>query len=166
LRPWRQEDLPHFRNLCADPRVMEFFPAPLSARESDALAERLSTALNDRGWGVWVVDVPEASGFAGIVGLNPPVAALPFGPCVEVMWRLLPAHWGRGYAAGAAGAAMAFGFRELGLAEIVAFTALPNLRSQAVMRRLGMEADGEFDHPALPVGHWLRRHVLYRKKAP
>lgn len=144
---------------------MEFFPAPLSAAESDVLAGALMKAFAAQGWGMWAVEAPEAW-FLGTVGLKVPSHALPFGPCVEVAWRLGRAHWGKGYAVEAARAALDFGFATLGLAEIVSFTALPNMRSRAVMERLGMEAAGEFDHPALPDGHWLRRHVLYRKKAP
>jgi RimJ/RimL family protein N-acetyltransferase len=46
----------------------------------------------------------------------------------------------------------------------VSFTTPANQRSQAVMRRLGMHRDpaDDFDHPSLPPGHPLRRHVLYR----
>lgn len=166
LRPWREGDKAAFRAMGADPRVMEFFPAVLSAEESDALADRFAADVARQGWGRWAVEIPGEAAFAGMVGLNHSVGVVAGPPCVEVAWRLAPAQWGRGYAAEAAGAAMDFGFHALGLAEIVAFTALPNLRSQAVMRRLGMTPDGEFDHPALPEGHWLRRHALYRKKAP
>lgn len=72
--------------------------------------------------------------------------------------------WGRGYATEAAKAVLDFGFDDVGFEEVVSFTAVPNVRSQAVMRRLGMRHDpaDDFDHPVLPEGHRLRRHVLYR----
>lgn len=164
LRPWREDDLVPFRAVGADPAVMEFFPSVLSAAESDALARQLMASFAKTGWGMWAVEL--AGAFIGTVGLKVPAVPLPFGPCVEVAWRLDRKHWGRGYATEAARAAMDHGFKEVGLAEIVSFTALPNTKSRAVMERLGMTADGEFDHPVLPEGHWLRRHVLYRKKAP
>lgn len=166
LRPWRAEDRPPFRALNGDPATMEFFPATLSAEDSDALADRLNEELTRQGWGVWAVEVPGVAPFIGMVGLKVPAQPMPFGPCVEVAWRLDRAHWGRGYASEAARAALDVGFRLVGLAEVVSFTAVPNTRSQAVMERIGMVADGTFDHPALPEGHWLRQHVLYRKKAP
>lgn len=166
LRPWRDQDLAPFRALGADPAVMEFFPAPLSAAESDVLASQLMAEFTPRGWGMWAIEAPGSAGFIGTVGLKIPVVPLPFSPCVEVAWRLGRAHWGKGFATEAARAALDFGFDHLGLPEIVSFTARSNVRSKAVMERLGMEADGEFDHPALAEGHWLRRHVLYRKKAP
>jgi RimJ/RimL family protein N-acetyltransferase len=92
---------------------------------------------------------------------------LPFAPAVEVGWRLHPDHWGRGDASEAAVAALAFGFDEAGLHDIVSFTATRNTRSQAVMERIGMtpDTDANFDHPGLPEGSPLRRHVLYRISA-
>lgn len=166
LRPWCADDLAPFRRLGADLKVMEFFPGLLSAAESDGIARQLMAEFSQQGWGMWVVESLGAPGFMGMVGLKITTAALPCSPCVEVAWRLGCDHWGQGFATEAARAAMEFGFDRLGLAEIVSFTALPNLRSRAVMERLGMTMAGQFDHPVLPDGHWLRRHVLYRKKAP
>lgn len=147
----------------ADPAVMAHFPATLSRAESDAAAERVQGHFRAHGFGWWVVEAPDAP-FAGFVGLAHVRFEAPFTPAVEIGWRLARAHWRRGYATEAARAALVFGFGSLGLAEIVSFTAIPNAPSQAVMRRLGMTHDpaGDFDHPWLPEGHPLRRHVLYR----
>ncbi len=166
LRPWRPSDRAGFRRMGANPRVMEFLPGLLGPAESDALADRIAAALERRGWGWWALEVPGVAEFGGFVGLGEPACEMPFGKAVEIAWRLDEPLWGHGYATEAAGLAMDHGFTALGLAEIVSFTATVNQRSQAVMRRLGMKADGEFDHPALAEGHWLRRHVLYRKTAP
>jgi RimJ/RimL family protein N-acetyltransferase len=166
LRPWRPDDLVPFRALGANPGVMEFFPATLSPAESDDFARQLMDDFAARGWGMWAVEIPGAAPFIGTVGLKIPSAQLPFGPCVEIAWRLDRDHWGRGYATEAALAVLQYGFETVGLREVVSFTALPNRRSALVMERLGMERVGEFDHPGLADGHWLRRHVLYRKKAP
>ncbi|MEI9965074.1 MAG: GNAT family N-acetyltransferase [Caulobacteraceae bacterium] len=87
----------------------------------------------------------------------------PLHPGVEIGWRLARHAWGSGYATEAARAALAHGLGPLGLPEIVSFTAVPNAPSQAVMRRIGMTRDPtrDFDHPAIPQGHPLRRHVVY-----
>lgn len=166
LRHWRDGDRAPFRRMGGDARVMEFMPGLLSAADADALAERLGAGLDRLGWGLWALEVPGVAEFGGFVGLKPAPDGVPFGPAIEVAWRLDPALWGHGYASEAARLALDYGFGPLGLGEIVSFTATVNLRSQAVMRRLEMVPDGEFDHPVLPVGHWLRRHVLYRKTAP
>ncbi|MEV5745859.1 GNAT family N-acetyltransferase [Microbispora rosea] len=162
LRRWREEDKEPFAALNADPLVMEHFPATLSREESDALVERIEAGFEERGFGWWAV---EADGeFVGFTGLHVPRFTAHFTPCVEIGWRLARSAWGRGYATEAAWASLEDGFGRIGLTEVVSFTAVPNVRSQAVMRRLGMTHDPaeDFDHPALPEGHPLRRHVLYR----
>lgn len=167
LRPWREGDLVPFAALNADPEVMEFFPKPLDRAESDAQAARIREHFDLRGFGRWGVEVPGVADFIGAVGLSVPAFEASFTPCVEVSWRLARAHWGRGYASEAARASLDFGFRELGLAEIVAFTATVNRRSSAVMERIGMARDlgGDFEHPLVPEGHPLRPHILYRARA-
>lgn len=163
LRQWRAADHAPFAALNADPRVMAHFPAPLSREASDAVAQRCEALIAERGWGFWAVETKADGEFIGFVGLHVPIAELPFSPCVETGWRLATAHWGRGYATEAARAALRVGFETLGLDEIVAFTALSNRPSMAVMERLGMRRDAAtFEHPAVPEGHALRTHCLYR----
>jgi RimJ/RimL family protein N-acetyltransferase len=168
LRPWRDEDLAPFAEMNADPRVMEFFPKRLDRVESDLLVTRIRDHFDRHGFGLWAVEVPGVADFIGFVGLAIPRLEAHFTPCVEVGWRLAQEHWGRGYATEAARAALAFGFGDLALEEIVSFTAAVNLRSRAVMERIGMtrSPEDDFDHPALPEGHPLRQHVLYRAGRP
>jgi RimJ/RimL family protein N-acetyltransferase len=164
LRPWRDEDLPAFAAMNADPKVMEFFPKPLDCAESDAAAARIRDHFARRGFGLWAVEVPGIADFIGFVGLSVPTFETHFTPCVEIGWRLAYEHWGRGFATEAARAALDFGFRHLALDEIVSFAVTANLRSRRVMERIGMthSPTDDFDHPALSEGHPLRRHVLYR----
>lgn len=168
LRQWRDSDLAAFAELNADPEVMRYYPSVLERAASDALAIRARAELERNGFGLWAVEASGVAEFVGYVGLSHPGRPMPFTsaerPPVEVGWRLARAFWGRGYATEAARAALAFGFTELALAEIVSFTAVVNERSRAVMERLAMKrrAEDDFDHPALPDGHPLRRHVLHR----
>jgi RimJ/RimL family protein N-acetyltransferase len=169
LRPWRDADLSAFARLNDDPAVMEFLPRRLSRDESDATAVRIRTAIETRGWGFWAVEVKGAGGqagepFIGFVGLSVPSFEAHFTPCVEIGWRLAKEYWGCGYASEAAVASLRFAFENLRLQQIVAFTVPPNKRSMRVMERIGMSRDpaDDFEHPKLPPGHPLRRHVLYR----
>jgi RimJ/RimL family protein N-acetyltransferase len=168
LRRWRPSDLAPFAALNADPRVMRYFPTTLSRAESDAFAERIEAHFAEHGFGLWAVEAPGGAPFIGFVGLSVPRFQAPFTPCVEVGWRLAAEHWGRGYAPEAARAALAFGFDRLALREILSFTALANEPSRRVMEKLGMTHDpsDDFDHPGVPEGHDLRRHVLYRIARP
>jgi RimJ/RimL family protein N-acetyltransferase len=130
------------------------------------MVERFALELEQEGWGLWAVEVVGGEGFVGMVGLHRVNPVLPCAPAVEAAWRIHPAEWRNGYASEAAGAALRHGFSVGGLEEIVAFTTTLNLRSQSVMRRIGMVHDpaGDFDHPSIPVGSPLRRHVLYRSQ--
>jgi ribosomal-protein-alanine N-acetyltransferase len=167
LRRWRDDDRATFAALNADPQVMQFFPRPLGRDESDALVDRIERHFAEHGFGLWAVELPGVAPFIGFAGLAVPRFTAHFTPCVEVGWRLAAAQWGHGYATEAARAALAHGFGGLGLREVVSFTVAANWRSRAVMARLGMSYDpGEdFDHPTLPEGDALRRHVLYRLTA-
>jgi RimJ/RimL family protein N-acetyltransferase len=168
LRQWRESDRSPFAALAADPEVMAFLlPLPTGA-DSDAMVARLKSRIDENGWGFWAVEHKESGEFAGFTGLNVPLAALPFSPCVEIGWRFARKWWGQGLASEAARGALQVGFERLGFDEIVAFTAFGNLRSAAVMERIGMHEDtaGAFDHPAVPEGHALRRHRLYRIGRP
>lgn len=164
LRPWREEDLDPFAALCADAEVMRYFPAPLTREESKALIARAIEKTWEDGFCFQPVEEKASGRFLGFVGLSKPGAPLPFTPCVEVGWRLARAAWGQGFASEAARAWLRFGYETLDLNEIVSFTALENLPSQAVMRRIGMERDmaADFEHPLIEEGHRLRPHVLYR----
>ena len=163
LRQWQPSDFPLFAELCADPDVMQFFPSTLSEVESMAFAQRVHGLIAERGWGLWAVEVPGVSDFIGCVGLHVPKVYLPFSPCVEIGWRLAKTDWGKGYACEAAKAALDYAFTELQLDEVLSFTSVTNLPSQAVMKRIGMtNTHRNFMHPDIEAGHPLCEHVLYR----
>jgi RimJ/RimL family protein N-acetyltransferase len=164
LRRWTAADRAPFAAMNADPKVMEYLPAPLSLAESDAFIDRIELHFTEHGFGLWAVEIANGAAFAGFIGLSVPRFEAHFTPCVEIGWRLGHEHWGYGYATEGARAALAFGFKVLNLAEIVSFTVPDNFRSRHVMERLGMtyNPDDDFSHPGLPEGHRLRHHVLYR----
>src|ERR1700722_13533810 len=164
LRQWRDADLAPFGALNADAEVMRYMPRCLGRTESDALAGRYRERIAERGWAPWALERRDDGSFVGVLGLAVATFPAPFTPCVEIAWRLARAQWRQGLATEAAGAALRYGFETLALEEILAFTVPQNRRSRAVMERLGMRHDpgGDFEHPRLPPGHALRRHVLYR----
>lgn len=168
LRRWQESDREPFAALNADPVVMEFFPARLSTAESGAMVDRIEAVFEGSRIGLWAVEEAASRSFVGYAGLWQANFEAEFTPAVEVAWRLDRSYWGLGYATEAARAAIEDGFARVGLAEIVSFTAIRNRRSRRVMEKLGMSHDAreDFDHPNLPAGHPLRRHVLYRLAAP
>jgi RimJ/RimL family protein N-acetyltransferase len=165
MRRWRASDRGPFAALNDDPRVMEYFPARLTRAESDQLIDAIEAAFEQRGYGFWALELRASGEFLGFTGVAEVMSfKAPFTPSVEVGWRLARSAWGQGYATEAARASIAFGFQQAGLDEIVSFTSALNLRSAAVMERIGMTRDPaeDFDHPGLAEGSPLLRHVLYR----
>lgn len=164
LRRWLPEDREPYARLNADPRVTEFLPAPSTREESDSQIDRFERHFEQHGFGVWAVERKEEPGCIGYIGLLTVTMAVPFAPAVEIGWRLAAEQWGHGLASEGAREVVRYGFESLGLEEIVSFTVPANRRSRRVMEKLGFHRDpkDDFDHPRLPEGHRLRRHVLYR----
>jgi RimJ/RimL family protein N-acetyltransferase len=167
LRRWRETDHAPFAALNADPIVMEHFPGLLTRSESDDLIAGIEAGFAIRGYGLWALEVDATGEFVGFTGLAVPSFNAHFTPAIEVGWRLARSAWGKGYATEAGLASIAFGFRDAGLDEIVSFTSAANMRSRAVMERIGMTHDpaDDFDHPGLKETDPLRPHVLYRISA-
>lgn len=164
LRHWRPSDRAPFARLNADSRVMEFLAGPLTRNESDLLIDRIQSHFRLHGLGLCAAELRENREFIGFIGLAVPLFQAAFTPCVEIGWRLSVTHWGRGLASEGANALARYGFEGLGLEEMVSMTVPGNVRSRRVMEKLGMTRNpaDDFDHPGLPEGHPLRRHVLYR----
>jgi ribosomal-protein-alanine N-acetyltransferase len=164
LRRWRAEDLAPFAAMNADPATMRFMPGVMTTEETRTQIARFEEHHRLHGFGVWAVEAVGVAPLVGYVGLQRVPFEAHFTPAVEIGWRLSPAYWGKGYATEAARAALRTGFEDLNLDQIVSFTVPANKASWSVMERLGMTRDPseDFDHPRLPVGHALRRHVLYR----
>ncbi|MFG2291932.1 GNAT family N-acetyltransferase [Streptomyces sp. NPDC048603] len=165
LRGWREADLAPWAAMNADPEVRAYFPGVLTPEQSEASATCFQADLEGRGWGWWAVEVRDTGEFIGFAGLDPVDEGMPF-TGVEAGWRLSRTAWGHGYATEAARAVLAHGFERLALPEILAVTAAGNLRSRAVMHRLGMTRDPaeDFDDPTVPAGP-LRASVVYRLRA-
>ena len=168
LRPWEDRDRPVLRAQCDDPEVMRFLlPMPDDAA-FEAMLGRLSGWLNDHGFTFWLLERRSDGVVMGMCGLKPGAPGTPIENMVEIGWRLGSEHWGRGYAREAAQAALDWAWANLDTQEVVAITVEANGASWGLMERLGMtrDRDNEFDHPLVPEGDPLRRHILYRIARP
>lgn len=163
LRDWKEEDLLRFTRMNKDPKVMEFFLQPLTKEETLAFYHRIQHELRTSGYGLFAVERKEDQAFIGYTGLHSFSFQADFAPGIEIGWRLSAEYWGHGYAPEAATACLKWA-KEVGLEEIWSFTSLPNLRSQRVMQKIGMNLVKEFDHPLVPADHPLLRHVLYSNR--
>lgn len=164
LRQWKDSDTDAWALMNADTEVRRYFPSVLSRTEAEGEADRIRASIAQRGWGMWALEVPGVHPFAGFVGLNLPGYEAPWMPAVEIGWRLAPAAWHQGYATEGAAAALHFAFTQLELPQVVAMSVPANTPSHRVMERIGMVRDtaADFDHPRVPDGSPLKRHILHR----
>ena len=164
LRRFREEDREPFAAINGDPRVSDWLGGPIDRAASDRTLDRINAEIDELGWGLWAAELKPDGRLIGFIGLAPVEAgALPVGPAIEMGWRLSPDTWGQGLATEGAKAALDWAFEHIDAPEFIAFTAATNVKSQAVMRRIGMVADPsrDFDHPRLAPDHPLNRHVVY-----
>ena len=164
LRKWRHPDREPFAALNADPRVMQFMPCCLTRKESDALVDGIQAHFREHGFGPFATELRVNGTFIGFIGVSVPQFKARFTPAVEIGWRLSAVHWNQGLATEGAQAVLRYAFETLKLDELVSFTVPANISSRRVMEKIGLihSPSDDFDHPNLPEGHPLRRHVLYR----
>ena len=144
LRRWEMADRHHFATLNADPLVLRDLGGPLSREDSDAKLDRYLKAWRNKGYGRWLVETISGK-FLGYCGVMPVREDHPIGIHDEIGWRLIREAWGHGYATEAARAALIDVFRRVRLIEVLAYTDAQNIRSLAVMRRLGLRRDASRD---------------------
>lgn len=168
LRRWKPSDREPFAQMNANPRVMEFFAGTLTREESDQAADRIESDFENWGFGLFAVELKATGKFIGFIGLHTATFKAHFTPCVEIGWRIDEPYWNQGLATEGSRAVIDYAFKKLKLEGLVSFTAPENLTSRRLMEKLGMTSTpaDDFDHPRLPEGHRLRRHVLYRLKNP
>lgn len=161
LRRWSPNDLDALIAMNADPEVMTHFVKVMTAEESTSMHERFLQHWEKYGFGPYAVEIPGETTCAGFVGVFIPRFETWFTPCAEFAWRLATKFHGKGYATEAAKAILPVSFTQHHYDKIYAFSVPANKSSQRVMEKLGMEQIGDFDHPNVPEGHELKRHLLY-----
>lgn len=165
LRRWQDRDRATFYEHCADPEVMRYFPALMTAAEVDAAIARQDGFAEQHDYCFWVAQERASGRMLGFCGLKPGAEGTPVEGEVEIGWRFGKEHWGRGFAREAAQASLDWGFANLSVGRIGAITVAANKRSWGLMERIGMvrDPDGDFDHPSVPAGSPLKRHITYWK---
>ncbi len=161
FRLWKKEDALPFSSMNHDPEVMRYFPKTLSEEESQGMIERITAHFEQYHYGLWAVELLETGEFIGFIGFNNPTFEADFTPCVEIGWRLDKHYWNHGYATEGAKRCLRYAYETLGLDEIYSFTAVVNEPSRHVMEKIDLQYKGEFMHPNVQEGNWLKPHVLY-----
>jgi len=164
LRRWIDSDIQPFIEMNKDAEVMKYFPATLTDNETSETIERIKLHFDKNNFGFFAVEERLSNQFIGFTGLAIPTFESFFTPCVEIGWRYRKDAWGHGFATEAANACLEHGFNSLHLEKIVSFTPLSNMRSEKVMRRIGMTYVANFEHPKVGKESPLRTHLLYEIK--
>ncbi len=166
LRQFRDSDLEPLVAMGQDPVVMKHFVSLMTREDTVAMMGRMKDHWEKHDFGVFAVEVPGIYNFAGFVGFTHPRWEAHFTPCIEILWRLIPSVHNKGYCTEAARACLNWGFKEKEFNEILSFAVPQNIPSWRVMEKIGMKREGEFEHPLVPEGHELRKHLLYRIQQP
>lgn len=164
LRRWLKSDLEPFQRMNADPYVMRFFPSTRTDKESAEIIEKIELHFDTYGFGIYALELKATGEWIGLTGAAHVPFEAHFTPAVELGWRIMGKFHGQGYATEAARFTCEFAFKELRLAELVAFTVPANQPSRRVMEKLGMKHNPSenFNHPLVPPDSPAREHVLYR----
>lgn len=141
LRRFTLADRELLARMHADPEVMRYAGGTLDAAGSEAMLRGRILEYYDRnpGLGIWATIERDTGACVGMHLLNQIRGAVE----IQVGYLLFPEYWGRGYATEMARRILRYGFAELGLATIVAITDLPNVASQHVLQKVGLERRGE-----------------------
>ncbi len=165
FRNWQQGDIAQMAAINADPDVMDFFPGVKTYEETEAFVKRMQQQLADKGYCYFAVDTLANKQFVGFIGLSEPTFESSFTPCTDIGWRLSKEAWNKGYATEGAKRCLEYAFDELNIPKIIAVAPKVNLRSEQVMKKIGMNKVTEFVHPLLIDDERLSDCVLYEKMA-
>ena len=161
FRNWLASDQEKLAVINADMEVMEFFPSTRSVTETKIFIERMRKQYGDKGYCYFAVDVLEDGEFIGFIGLSEQNFDADFTPCIDIGWRLAKTAWNKGYATEGAKRCLEYGFEALHLDNIYSIAPVANIKSQQVMKKIGMRKVKTFDHPQLLDNARLRKCVLY-----
>ncbi len=161
IRSWKAEDIPLFKQMNKDNEVMKYFPALLSDAETETFYERISLEFQQKGYGLYAIELKATKEFIGYVGLHQIGFKSDVVSGTEIGWRLASKFHKCGYAPEAATAVITLA-REIGIKELYSFTAKINKPSERVMQKIGMTKVCEFNIPTLAADSILNPHVLYK----
>lgn len=166
FRNWEDTDIDVLHQINSDKEVMEFFPSCPSLMETHDFVHRMRHQYQEKGFCYFAVDLLENASLIGFIGLSTKDFEADFTPCVDIGWRIKKSEWNKGYATEGAQACLEYAFHTLKLPHIVAIAPAINVKSELVMKKIGMSKVKNFMHPLLANDVRLRDCVLYEKNNP
>ena len=165
FRNWKESDIPDMAQINADPEVMEYFPSFQTLEQTEKFVARMQNEFDESGYCYFAVDLLSTKEFIGFIGVSYQTFKSIFTPCIDIGWRLSRKHWGKGLATEGARRCLEFAFVDLKLDNIKSIAPLINVKSEQVMKNIGMEKIQSFKHPLLSEHIRLEECNLYEIKA-
>lgn len=160
IRQWKDTDLNELVLLNSNKDVMKYFPNTLSENDTKKYFSKIKNNLNNNGFGFYAVEFKKDNKFIGFIELD---FIDDFRPCIEMGWRFKKSVWGQGIATEEAKECLRYAKKNnLKFTEIYSFTSILNIKSENVMKRIGMKKIKEFYHPKINENDILAKHVLYK----
>jgi RimJ/RimL family protein N-acetyltransferase/uncharacterized glyoxalase superfamily protein PhnB len=144
LRPLTVDDAGDLHVAYGDPECLRFWHHPPSASSADTEREVAHMVDHEDQWAIGAVGDDEVLGYVGFVDALAPGARTGFGYLVR------RSVWGRGYAAEAGRAALAYGFETVGIATAELWIQRDNVQSRRVAAKLGADPRTETQLHGLP----------------
>lgn len=161
FRNWMESDIVKMAEINAKPEVMEFFPNIQTYENTVAFVERMQQLFASTGFCYFAVDTLDDKELIGFIGLAEQDFKSEFTPFIDIGWRLDTTAWNKGYATEGAKACLKYGFSILKLEKIYSFTPSINIKSEQVMKKIGMKKITYFDFPLFVNDARLKECVLY-----
>jgi RimJ/RimL family protein N-acetyltransferase len=161
FRNWKDTDLVPMTAINMNPEAMEFFPELQNAEYTAQMIARMQNMFNEKKYCYFAVDRLDLVEFIGFIGLCDQTFESDFTPCVDIGWRLSPNHWYRGFATEGAIRCLEYASDTLRLNNVKAMAPVINIKSIAVMKKIGMTEVKHFIHPKLLNNEGLKDCVLY-----
>lgn len=164
FRNWDQEDIDKLYLINTDKKVMEFFPDVSTKQQTTEFVHRMKRQFEDKGFCYFAVDRLDNREFIGFIGLSEQTYVADFTPCIDIGWRINSGEWNKGYATEGAKRCLDYARNILMLEDIYAVAPKINLKSEHIMKKIGLEKQYEFEHTLLVNNDSLRTCVLYKTK--
>ncbi|WP_299247559.1 GNAT family N-acetyltransferase [uncultured Aquimarina sp.] len=149
FRNWTLDDLDALAEMNNDDDVMEFFPFKPSKEQTKDFIHRMQKMYEKTGFCYFPVDIAATKEFIGFIGLSEQNYIENKPTFVDIGWRLKKSVWNKGYATEGAKACLDFGFHQIGLTDIYSVASEINIKSEAIMKKIGMQRIKTFKHPKL-----------------
>ncbi len=162
FRNWTFDDTELLFEINTDEDVMEFFPYKPSKEDTLDFMNRMRQMYEEKGFCYFAVDRLDNNEFIGFIGLCEQTYVKDLDSFVDIGWRLKKSIWNKGYATEGAKACLDFGFNQIELESIYSVAPEINIKSERIMKKIGMQHIKTFEHPKLKDYKELVSCVLYK----